>query len=160
MPNDPIDDVIKREGGSKATNDSADGGGRTQYGISERSNPEAWADNKVSEAEAREIYERKYIKYPGFDKVADPHLQIQLIDYGVNSGPGVAIIKLQQILSVEVDGVLGPQTLAALLAASSREVNNQLVAARVRMIGKIVSKNISQVRFINNWLDRALQFLV
>ena len=48
-----IDNVIAAEGGSTATNDPADGGGRTQYGISERANPEAWADGKVTAEEAR-----------------------------------------------------------------------------------------------------------
>lgn len=155
---DVIGDIIKREG--PETNDPVDKGGRTAYGISETSNPEAWKDGKVTEAEARSIYESKYVKGPGFDKITDPQLRNQLIDYGVNSGPAVAIIKLQQILGVEQDGVLGQATLAALKTLHPEDANNCLVAARVRMIGKIVSKNPSQIKFLNGWLDRALQFLV
>ena len=158
MPKDPIDKIIENEGGY--SNDPADAGGRTNYGISERSNPGAWADGKVTEAEAREIYERKYLISTGIIKIQDPYLQVQMLDFCVNSGPGPAITKLQAILGVDVDGVIGPQTLAAVAALDPAYINNQLVAARVRMIGKIVSKNVSQVKWINGWLDRALQFLV
>jgi lysozyme family protein len=160
MATDVIGDIIEREGGAVVTNDPADGGGRTQYGISEKSNPAAWADGKVTEAEARAIYQRKYIDGPGFGKIQDKQLQTQLVDFGVNSGPMVAIQKLQGILHVPVDGVLGPQTLTALVGVHPEDVCNLLVAARVRMIGQIVSKNPSQLRFLNGWLDRSLQFLV
>jgi lysozyme family protein len=152
-----INDVIRREGA--ATNDPADNGGRTEFGISEKANPEAWKDNKVTEAEAREIYLKKYVTGPGFDKITDKLLQAQLVDYGVNSGPYLAVMKLQEILHVDVDGVLGPQTLAAIQGITPSELNNLLVSARIKMIGKIVSKNPSQLKFLNGWLNRALEFI-
>ena len=153
-----IDGVLKREGG--LVNDPADGGGRTDKGISEKSNPGAWADGKVTQEEARAIYTQKYVNHPGFNKIEDTHLQAQLIDFGVNSGPAIAIMKLQDILKVTADGVLGPETLEALEKAQAwTDVNNLLVAARVRLIGRIVSKNPSQIKFLCGWLDRSLQFL-
>lgn len=57
MPNDIVSDIIKREGGF--VNNPADAGGRTDKGISEKSNPAAWADGKVTEEEARAIYQRR-----------------------------------------------------------------------------------------------------
>lgn len=152
-----IDAVIKREG--NPTNDPTDRGGRTAFGISEAANPSAWADNKVTEAEAREIYERKYVKGPGFDKIADPQLRAHLVDFGVNSGPQLAIMKLQEILHADVDGILGPQSLAAIRSVMPEDLNNALVATRIKMIGKIVQKNPSQLRFLGGWLNRALEFL-
>ena len=154
---DVIDDLIKREGPD--SNDPSDHGGRTSHGISERANPEAWADGVVTDAEARAIYEQKYVKAPGFDQVGDRRLREQLIDFGVNSGPMIAIIQLQGILHVKVDGILGPQTLALVNSPRAPELNTALVAARVRMIGRIVAKNPSQLKWLNGWLDRALQFL-
>lgn len=154
---DVITNVITREG--KPTNDPVDAGGRTAYGISEHANPDAWADGHVTEEEARAIYHRKYVISPGFDQIADTQLQAQLIDYGVTSGPAVAIQKLQEILHVTVDGVLGPETLGALKTVHAEDANNLLVAARVRMIGKIVSKYPAQLKFVNGWLNRALEFL-
>ena len=86
-----IDAILKAEGGGKFTDNPQDGGGRTQFGIAEESNPGAWADNRVTEDEARAIYRKKYVDGPGFDKISDPHLQHLLVDWGVNSGPAVSI---------------------------------------------------------------------
>jgi len=141
------------------TNDPSDKGGATAYGISKAANPEAWADGKVTEEEARAIFETKYVKAPGFDKITDPKLQAQLIDYGFNSGPAVAIMKLQAILKVPADGSLGPQTLDALAKADPKEINKQLVIARMKMLCKIVQKDISQLKFLGGWAERALSFL-
>jgi lysozyme family protein len=154
---DTIDGVIKREG--PPTNDPKDLGGRTQLGISEKANPEVWADGVVTPEEAQATYTQKYVKGPHFDLIPDAHLQAQLIDFGVNSGPMIAIQNLQAILHVDVDGDLGPQTLDALATKDPKVINNQLVISRIKLIGRIVSKNVTQIRFINGWLDRATQFL-
>ncbi len=156
-----IDDIITQveidEGGSKVTNDPSDGGGRTQYGISERSNPEAWKDGKVTEAEAREIYFNKYVKGPKFDLVLDPKLQAQLIDFGVTSGPMVAIMKLQGVLGLKVDGVIGPITLTKINTTTN--LNNLLLSERIKMICKIVSKDTTQIKYLNGWINRSLEFM-
>lgn len=158
-----IDDIITEiegiEGGSKLTNSSTDKGGETVYGISKVSNPEAFVNGPPSESQARTIYRQKYVIGPGFDKVPPP-LQIQLVDFGVNSGPMVAILKLQVILGVKTDGVLGPDTFTALAKADIVKVNNLLLAARIRMIAQIVKKSPSQLTYLNGWIERALQFLV
>jgi lysozyme family protein len=151
---DLIDRIIQREGA--ATNDASDRGGRTQYGISERSNPEAWKDGKVDYEEARAIYYRKYLSpfrgletYPFYE---------QLVDFGVTSGPRLAISKLQEVVGSEVDGIIGPDTLRA-VSGYSGTLGNQLVASRVKMIGRLVQRDPSQLKFLSGWLNRALEFL-
>lgn len=158
---DIIDDILKREGGSKATNDPTDKGGRTQFGISEKAFPEAWADGKVTEQEAREIYLNKFVIGPGFSRIPASHSKVQaiLIDWGVNSGPTIAIQNLQRLLVVPTDGVFGPGTLAALVAADPSLLAAKLVRARILMIARVVQKNPSQVKFLGGWLDRALSFI-
>lgn len=153
-----IDDLLHREG--PTTDDPTDKGGRTSFGISERSNPEAWKDGKVTEEESRAIYDAKYVKGPGFNKVQDKQLREQLIDFGVNSGPAIATRKLQEILKVPVDGILGNETLVMLSRVHAEDINNLLVAARIRMICKLVQNNPLQVKFLAGWCDRALQFLI
>lgn len=152
-----INDIIKREG--PPTNDPTDKGGRTAYGISEKANPDAWKNGPPTAEQAKQIYLTKYVNGPGFDKIQDSKLQAQLVDMGVNSGPSIAIQKLQVIVGVPQDGKLGPATLQALASMSPTVVNTHLVIERVKLIGRIVSKNPSQVKFLNGWLDRALQFL-
>jgi lysozyme family protein len=153
-----ITDIINREG--PATNDPNDKGGRTAFGIAESANPQAWADGRVTEEEAREIYLTKYVKGPGFDKIEDPRLQAQVVDFGVNSGPHLAIMKLQAACGLPQDGVLGPKTLGAVNSPTVLSLNNKLVAERIKMIGRIVSKDPSQLKFVNGWLNRALEFLI
>ena len=153
---DIIGDVIRREGG--LNNDPADGGGRTDKGISEKAHPEAWKDGKVTEEEARAIYEMKYVTVPGFHKVTDERLRAQLVDFGVNSGPTVAIMHLQRILGVADDGVLGPVTLGVLNERMPFEVNLLLMGSRIKMIGRIVQKNPSQLKLLSGWLSRSLEF--
>lgn len=154
---DVIDGVIGREGAP--TNDPVDKGGQTVYGISEAANPDAFKNGPPTAEQARSIYEAKYVKGPGFDKIEDKQLRTQLIDFGVNSGPAVAISKLQEILHIAVDGVLGPQTLSSVNALHPDDLNTCLVAKRVKMICKIVQSNPSQIRFLGGWISRALEFL-
>lgn len=150
---DIIDSVIEREGGF--SNDPLDKGGRTDKGISEKSNPEAWADGKVDNDEAREIYFKKYVVGPGFYKVTNVKLQHQLVDFGVNSGPMIAIKALQRAVGAEQDGILGPDTLSKI----SPSTGNALASERIKLLGRIVTKNPSQLRFLNGWLSRALEFV-
>lgn len=139
------------------TNDPSDRGGRTQWGIAEHANPTAWADGQVTEAEARAIYERKYIT--PFRHLADHEAFEQMVDWGVTSGPRLVAQQLQGIVGAEVDGEIGPQTAQAVAEVDPRTLNNLLVAARVKMIGRIVKRDPSQLKYINGWLDRALGFL-
>lgn len=158
---DDITQIEIEEGGDKVTVDPSDRGGRTQYGISEKSNPEAWKDGVVTEAEAREIYMQKYVITPKFNLITNPHLQSQLIDYGVNSGTYIAIQKLQTILGILPDGIIGPGTLDAISKYSHPDkLNNLLVAERIKMICKIVVKDATQLKYLNGWTNRALEFIV
>lgn len=159
MAKDIIGDILKREGSGIVSNDPLDKGGRTQYGISERSNPEAWVDNHVTEAEARAIYETKYLHNTHIDQINDLNLRAQLLDWTVNSGPYVAIAGLQRILALPEDGILGPKTLGLVNKADAKLLGNLLVAERVKMIGRVVVRNPSQLKFISGWLNRALEFL-
>ena len=155
---DLISDVIQREGGF--SNNPADMGGRTDKGISERAHPDAWKDGKVTDEEARAIYHTKYVKGPGFDKVADPALQAQLIDFAVHSGPAVAIKKLQALLKIDVDGILGVNTLVAIVASHDlRTLNNSLARVRMEMICQIVAKFPTQAKFLVGWCRRVMGFM-
>lgn len=162
-----ITHIEQDEGGATVTNDPLDQGGKTQYGISETSNPEAWSDGKVTEDEARAIYLQKYVRYPRFDQLPSL-LQPLCIDWGVISGPQLVTLKLQELLNaypgthLTLDARVGPATLKALPATPEGliRLNNLLVAERVRQVGRIVAKDPSQTKYVNGWLNRALEFLL
>lgn len=105
-------------------------------------------------------YEKKFVDGPGFNKIGDKQLRAQLVDFGAASGPAIAINKLQDILKMKPNGVLDSETLVMLSRIHAEDVNNLLVAARVKMIGAIVVKNPAQLKYLGEWLDRALQFLI
>ena len=156
---DLIDEIMEREGSSRATNSPADKGGRTQYGISERANPNAWKDDKVTYEEARAIYEAKYLKGPGFDRIQNPRLRDIMVDFGVTSGPQLAIIKLQEVLNVKADGILGPKTLSAIALEEPRRLVNKIALERVKMVSRIVKRDPSQLKWLGGWINRFAEFV-
>ncbi len=97
-------------------NDPADPGGETKYGISKRAYPDTDIAG-LTEDDAKAIYQRDYW---------DPHhcgdmpwaVGWTLFDCAVNHGAHEAIKWLQGALSLPVDGVLGPHTLAAATVVS------------------------------------------
>lgn len=109
-----------------------DQGGPTNYGITvavARANGYQGDMRALPISLARSIYQRRYIVEPKFDQVAAINADIatELIDIGVNMGPGRAAEFLQRWLNgfnsggsryaeLFVDGRLGPISLDALRA--------------------------------------------
>jgi lysozyme family protein len=84
----------------------------SKFGVSARSYPgEDIAGLTLERAKA--IYQRDYWGPAGCDAV--PHgVKFDLFDMAVNSGVKAAVRTLQRAVGVDADGILGPQTLAAL----------------------------------------------
>lgn len=159
-----IEGIIQAETGGDPhggfTNDPRDAGGRTIWGISERANPGEWANGPPTRERAIEVYYDKYVRGPGFDRVTHPSIQRQLVDFGVTSGPALAITKIQTLVGTEPDGQLGPVTLAKINSDPQPiRLNNLLALERVMMMGRLVQKRPSDVKFLSGWLNRALGFL-
>jgi lysozyme family protein len=160
-----IDDVLKREGGY--VNDPADRGGATNWGVTAKTLGE-WRKlgrsatkeevKKLTEAEARDIYQRRYVD--PFAAVPFAELRAHLVDVGVNSGVLTAVKMLQQVLGVPVDGVLGERTKHAVAIVPWRLVNNGLVAIRVKHYATIAEEDATQRKFIRGWVNRAVTFIV
>ena len=153
-------DVIRREGGY--VHDPADRGGPTKYGITQRTlrgQAVTAADvRRVTKADARAIYRRRYVDEPGFATLPDP-LLAQVVDDGVLSGPRQAVKDLQRAIGgVTVDGRLGPVTRAALDAAGARLVHARLLHVRSVRLGRIVQRAPTQARFLAGWLTRTTAF--
>lgn len=166
---DFINEIIEREGGDKETNDPADSGGRTKFGISEAAHPEAWADGDVTRPEAREIYQRVYILAEHFDKIQNLTLQHQVVDFGVPHGADAATRLLQQVLGVKVDGELGPKTLNAIANFPAGKLfgidvpgivllNFAFRDARIMHDITIAKKWPKNQRFVLGWIRRAQEF--
>jgi lysozyme family protein len=70
-------------------------------------------------------------------------------------GSGVNGIKIpQRLLGVKADGIVGPKTLAAVNAADSAKLFNDLKAEREAFLKRIVARNPSQKKFLRGWMNR------
>ena len=152
-----VDALIKREGG--LVSDVGDRGGLTFEGISIKSNPDLFAHGIPTHSQVRQRYEERYVIGPGFTNIADMKVRSLLVDWGVNSGPAIAIKGLQAVCGVSQDGILGPQTLSVAATLHPEDLVNGLVAKRVQMIGRLITNNPSQAKFAAGWLNRAVEWL-
>ena len=164
---DLLTEIIEREGGERVTNDPDDAGGLTQYGITRRDHPEAWADGKVTLDEARAIYNRQYRQVRGIYRIPSRYLQAQVTDFAVTSSPARAVKKLQEILGVEQDGQIGPQTLERIVNYPSGKLYGHEIPGMVRLniayerargafYIELAKAKPSQLKYITGWLRRTL----
>ena len=102
--------LIGHEGGY--VDHPADPGGRTKYGITQRSYPNEDIRNMTLER-AKDIYRRDFWWAAGCDTVPDA-VKFDLFDMAVNSGVKPAIKTLQRAVGVDDDGVIGPVTMQAM----------------------------------------------
>lgn len=113
-----IQEVLKHEGGF--VDHSADPGGATIYGITLRTyqkykrNPYLTVEDlkNISMDEVYDIYKLGY-----WDKVKAYELpdgvDFVVFDMAINAGPGRAAKLLQGVLGVDIDGIIGHQTIKA-----------------------------------------------
>lgn len=173
-----IDKVIKAEG-SAFTNDPLDSGGPTKYGITQAALAaykgfavSAAEVSRLTEADAREIYRKRYIIDHGFLPVVELSdiLGAELVDTGVNMGPARAAMFLQRSLNalnlggkqfadVRVDGECGPATIEALqtyLRRRGKEGELVLLAALNALQGEyyidLAERRPKDEAFVYGWL--------
>jgi lysozyme family protein len=171
--------VLGFEGGY--SNDAADKGGATNYGITastlESAKTKGWVPSNVTIRSlkldhAKTIYKKGYWDVVKADNLPHP-LDLIVFDMAVNHGPNTAVKILQQSLnsilkagnSLVVDGIIGPKTLAAVKDVVSMDHNmwlqpNSLVRYlcidvlmnRVEFYTSIITNNKSQERFFRGWI--------
>lgn len=101
--------VLRHEGG--LVDDPNDPGGLTNFGISQRAYP-GIDIRALDQAATGAIYRRDYWDTIKGDQLPEG-LAICVFDAAVNMGTDKAIRLLQKACSVQVDGILGPNTLRA-----------------------------------------------
>ena len=113
-----LDLMFGHEGGY--VNTKTDRGGPTKYGITHKTlaahrgvaSVTAEQVKAMTREEATEIYRRSYWVQSGGD-LLPKGLDYAAFDFGVNSGPSTAVLRLQKVLGVRQDRVVGEQTVAA-----------------------------------------------
>lgn len=129
-----FDILLRHEGGF--SDHAADPGGKTRFGITEAVAREVGYRGDMRELPvdlAKRIYKDRY-----WDAVRAEELpaaiRYAVFDAAVNSGPRQAIRWLQRAVGANDDGIIGPQTLAAVRAADPERVLRRVLAARLRFM--------------------------
>lgn len=153
-----FEQIIRLEGGAKITDDPRDPGGLTKYGISLRANPALGAEGirKLTKAKAKVIYRANYWDPSRAQDLPDL-LRLPIFDAAVNQGVTGSAKLLQRALNelgfkLEVDGKLGPMTLAAAKKAQTTELT--AVFLRQRIIAYRQDRNYD--RYGAGWERRVL----
>ncbi len=153
--------------GSIFTNDPADHGGATKFGLT-LSFLQGDVDKGYSEDELRDMTlteaEAIYKKY-WWDKYEIGSINNQLLADKVfesvtNLGPNHAIRLVQKAINdtgtpIHIDGVLGPQTINAMNTTKAPAILAALKVNLVSYYQGIVAHDPSQSKFLDGWLNRA-----
>jgi lysozyme family protein len=165
-----IDRVIVREGGDHFTDDPADRGGATKFGITQNALAE-WLRRPVHREEVRDLtLERAREFYAwlledsGVGRILNPLLREVVFDGVVNHGRAPGVRLLQRALGVRDDGVIGPVTLAAVPHLDARRLAARALTERLRLYGRLISGNLTDAdrdgipdntEFAAGWINRA-----
>jgi lysozyme family protein len=134
--------------GTSFTQTSGDAGGKTKYGISQNAYPTIDIEN-LTESQAMSIYGTDYWLKCKIQYLPES-LQYIVFDTAVNCGPGTAVMMLQKLSSVSVDGVIGQHTIDA-----CQKVTIQMYAdARKSHYNDIILHNPEDGKFRTGWFNR------
>lgn len=158
--NDIIELILAHEGGAY-TNDPADSGGPTKWGITMPvlsaylgRNVSARDIQMLTREMASSIYRQRFVL--PFAKLPDP-VRVNVIDMGVNAGTKRATILLQQTVGAQPDGLLGPETYRL---AAARDWNPLYVGVRLAFYEDLIVSKPLNIKWRNGWRNRALSFYV
>jgi lysozyme family protein len=151
--------ILKAEGGYSDI--AADHGGRTNYGVTQLTydryrssiNLDKRSVKYIEQPEVPLIYAKFYWKPCHCDELPDI-VALVVFDCAVNSGSVRAIETLQRCVGTKQDGIIGPKTLAAVLAADPQDLANLFLDERIRFYHAIVAHDSSQSIFLKGWLNR------
>lgn len=162
-----INDVILKWEGF-ISNHPNDYGGLTIYGIAKNFHPN-WVGFKIYEQNINNLLKVKpllkqlaikfYIEnyFSPLKELYQSHplSALFLFDWNINAG-NVSIKKLQEILGVVKDGVIGEKTLKKASEFSDLKLLSLLIIKRIEFYKNIVLNDKSQEVFLIGWLNRTI----
>lgn len=149
---------------SKFTDHPSDPGGATRHGITldrlrlHRKDQTLTADDvrKLGKEEAMEIFEQQYWNFIQGPSIRFTGVAIFLLDIAIHHGPRDAGTWVQEILGIEVDGIIGPVTLKHLNMQDPAKMVEWLLNRRVGDFQELIARNPKLKDFEKGWMNRVL----
>ena len=146
--------IFKAEGGY--SDNPADPGGPTNFGITLATlraydgDPNLTAEDvkKLTPAMAKEIYLTAYWNRMQCGALPSG-LDLEVFDFGVNSGPAESVKTLQRLVGVTQDGSVGPITLAAVRQFNVGDLIGRFAQARLAFY-----QSLNMPEFEQGWATR------
>ena len=148
---DYIELILKDEGGY--VNDPSDSGGETKYGISKRAYPNLNI-SKLSKEDAIAIYKRDYWNKSKCESLPY-NLRYIHLDTSINMWISTAIKLLQKAAKINIDGIIGPQT----IEESKKVTLQNYIDERRKKYEEIIKNNPKNIKFKKGWLSRIQRIL-
>lgn len=130
--------LMRLEGGDLMHEVQGDPGGRTRFGVAENHHPDMWEGGPPSEEEAQAFYRRRYWHILRLGEIASQEIADEIFECAVNIStpqggqPNVALRMAQEATNdvrtragqghISEDGLIGPETIAALNDLGSNTV--------------------------------------
>lgn len=150
--------ILKWEGGF--VNDPYDRGGATNKGVTigtfQSFYPGKTVDDlkRITDDQWLTIFKSGYWNPWQADQIKNQAIANILVDWAWASGARTAIRKVQELLGVSVDGLVGNETLSAINGQDAEELFDRIKVARYDFVDAIVKRDPSQKRFITGWKNR------
>ena len=155
--------ILSVEGGY--SNDKADKGGKTKYGIIEveaRKYGYKGDMKDLTKDVAEDIYKNKYYLSNNLDKIKDKRVALSIADWTINSGSW-GLKKAQQAVNIlkgdvlVVDGRIGEKSIEAINSVNPELFLTQYHELQRKFYKAIVDNNPSQSVFLKGWLNRVIK---
>lgn len=154
--------ILQWEGGF--VNDSLDRGGATNKGVTIGTFLSFYPDKtvedlkRITDDQWLNIFRSGYWDKWQADQIKNQAVANIVVDWAWASGAIKSIRKVQELLGVTVDGIVGPNTLNAINSRDAEELFDRIKVARYDFVDAIVKRDHSQKRFINGWKNRIKSF--
>lgn len=160
--NESLENAFLRAKKVGYANDPLDNGGATMVGVTigtyrsycryKGKKAPSVADLKaIPYKEWRDILHTMFWSKWKADLIEDQKVANMVVDWVWTSGAGT-IKRVQALLNVTQDGIVGPKTIAALNAA--KDISVKVYQARKSFFEAIVKRNPSQKKWLKGWMNR------
>ena len=151
--------ILKWEGGF--SNHPLDKGGATNKGITIATFRQFFGKNatveqlkNMTDTQWENIFRNGYWNPFKGDAIMNQSIADICVDWAWASGTKTAIMRVQRIVGVKADGIVGNATLSAINSAEQKLLFDKIKSARISFVEAIVRKNPTQKVFLKGWKNR------